>query len=190
VDDHITLPILRNISRGLQATHAKRITKILVPSPNFATKSVEAAYLVFAHTDVEADIRDLAGFIAVADYGTRKPVNENEIGTCENFRFITSPELVPIQDAGGSAVTNSLYYTTANTSCDIYPVIVTGMNAWGQLALRGENSIDPTYVPPSQKDSGDPLGQRGYVGAKFYFDATLVNEGYMALAEVGVSALV
>ncbi|TQL87463.1 hypothetical protein FB549_0084, partial [Delftia sp. HK171] len=38
-------------------------------------------------------------------------------------------------------------------------------------------------------DKSDPLGQRGYVGAKFYMACTMLNEGWMAVAEAGVTAL-
>ena len=72
---------------------------------------------------------------------------------------------------------------------DVYPFIVVGEDAWGQVALRGLDAIDPTYIQPGVKDKSDPLGQRGYVGAKFYMSCVLPNEGWMAVAEAGVSSL-
>lgn len=186
VNAKITLQLLRKISRNLQANHAKRITGILAPSPNIDTQSVEAAYLVFVSTDAEADIRDLQGFTTVAEYGTRKPVSPYELGSVENYRFITSPELAPYADAGADIGSTGLMGTT---KVDVYPFIVVGEDAWGQLSLRGADALDPTYIPPGQKDKSDPLGQRGFVGAKFYMACTMLNEGWMAVAEAGVSAL-
>lgn len=186
VDGKITLNLLRKVSRNLQANHAKRITSILAPSVNIATKPVEASYLVFVHSDAEADIRDLQGFTHVSAYGSRKPMHPQELGSCENFRFITSPELAPYLAAGAAIGTTGLM-GTANV--DVYPFIMVGEDAWGQLSLRGADAVDPTYIPPGQKDKSDPLGQRGYIGAKFYMQCTLLNEGWMALLEAGVSAL-
>lgn len=186
VASKITLTILRKISRNLQANHAKRVTGILAPSAMIATQPVEASYLVFVHTDAEADVRDLTGFVHVSAYGSRKPVHPQELGSCENFRFITSAELAPYAGAGADIGSTGLMGTT---KVDVYPFIVTGEDAWGQLALRGADSIDPTYIPVGQKDKSDPLGQRGYVGAKFYMNTVLLNEGWMAVAEAGVSAL-
>ncbi|WP_368921300.1 N4-gp56 family major capsid protein [Comamonas aquatica] len=186
VASKITLNILRKISRNLQANHAKRITGILAPSSSIATKPVEASYLVFVHTDAEADVRDLAGFVHVSAYGSRKPVHPQELGSCENYRFVTSPDLAPYAAAGADIGTTGL---TGAAKVDVYPFIVAGEDAWGQLALRGADSIDPTYIPVGQKDKSDPLGQRGYVGAKFYMNAVLLNEGWMAVAEAGVTAL-
>ncbi len=186
VNAKITLPLLRKISRNLQANHAKRITGILAPSANIDTQAVEAAYLVFCSTDAEADIRDLQGFTTVAEYGTRKPVSPYELGSVENYRFITSPELAPYPDAGADIGSTGLM---GETKVDVYPFIVVGEDAWGQLSLRGADALDPTYIPPGQKDKSDPLSQRGYVGAKFYMACTMLNEGWMAVAEAGVSAL-
>lgn len=190
ISGKVTLNMLRKISRNLQANHAKRITSILAPSANFATAPVEAAYLVFCHTDLEADIRDLPGFKHVSEYGQRKPINENEIGSVENFRFLTSPELAPIQNAA-SGVTASTYglVATGGSNPDVYQVVVAAEDAWGQLALRGSNALDITWIAPGQKDKNDPLGQRGYVGAKFYMNAVILNSGWCALAEVGSSSL-
>lgn len=188
VNGKITLNLLRKISRNLQANHAKRITSILAPSPNFATAPVEASYLVFCHSDLEADIRDLPGFKHVSEYGQRKPVNENEIGSVENFRFLTSPELASVQD-GGAAVGSTGCYSTSSVNIDVYQVIVAAEDAWGQVALRGANSMDVTWIPPGQKDKNDPLGQRGYAGAKFYMNCTVLNNGWAAIAEVGATAL-
>lgn len=190
VNGKVSLNLLRKISRNLQANHAKRITSVLAPSPNFATAPVEASYLVFCHTDLEADIRDLPGFKHVSEYGQRKPVNEYEIGSVENFRFITSPELIPVQGANGvTASVGSTGLQATSTYVDVYQVVVAAEDAWGQVALRGANSIDPTMIMPGQRDKNDPLGQRGYIGAKFYFNCVLLNQGHMAIAEVGATAL-
>lgn len=187
VNTKITLGLLRKIARSLQASHADRITSILSASPNFATAPVEAAYCVYGHTDLAPDIRDLPGFKHVSEYAQRKPLNEYEIGSCEEFRFLLSPELAPILDAGAAVGATGMLANSTNV--DVYPVIVMGDNAYGQVALRGMDAVNPTYIPPGQKDKNDPLGQRGYVGALTYFNATVLNNGYMAVAEVGASVL-
>lgn len=188
VSAKITLPLLRKMTRSLRTAHAKFITGILAPSAMIGTSAVEASYLVFAHTDCEQDIRDLPGFKETAIYGQRKIVHENELGTAENFRFVVSPELDNYPDAGAAVGSTGLVSTSA-VNVDVYAVIVTGADAWGQTALRGKEAADVTYLPPGQKDKNDPLGQRGYIGAKNYHSAVVLNDGWMAVAEVGVSVL-
>lgn len=188
VDETISENFLARITRNLRANHGKTITGILAPSGNFNTAPVEAAFLVFCHTDCEHDIRKLPDFVKVAEYGSRKPVHEQEIGSAGPYRFIISPELSSVADAGAAVGATGLYSTTG-ANIDIYPVIVTAEDAWGDLALRGGKSMDPTWIAPGQKDKNDPLGQRGYAGAKFYSAAKVINNGWMAVGEIGVTNL-
>lgn len=188
VDEAITVNFLSKISRNLMSNHGKVITRILSASPNFNTAPVEAAFLVFCHTDCEHDIRNLSGFKHVSEYGQRKVMHEMELGSQGRYRFIVSPELASIPDSGAAVGATGLYSTTG-TLIDVYPVIIVAEDAWGDVALRGSSSIDPTWIPPGQKDKNDPLGQRGYAGAKFYSAASVLNNGWMAIGEVGVTSL-
>ena len=129
----------------------------------------------------------MAGFKHISEYGQRKVIDQNEIGSVENFRFITSPELAPYIDSGAAVGSTGLY--TSGTLVDVYPFIICGEDAWGQIALRGDNSTDPTYITPGEKSKSDPLGQRGFVGAKFWFACKVLNEGWMAVIEAGVDDL-
>jgi N4-gp56 family major capsid protein len=191
-DETLTLNFLRKIARNLLGNHAKQITSILAASPNFATAPVEAGFLVFVSTDMEPAIRDLPGFKHVSEYGSRKPVHEMEVGSVERFRFITSPELAPTLGANGVTAAvgaTGLLDSASSGYIDVYPCIVVAEDAWGQVALRGMDSIDVTYLPPGQKDKNDPLGQRGYIGAKTYMAASVLNNGWMALAYAGTPSL-
>lgn len=188
VDEAISLNVLRRMTRTLKSNHAKKRTRILSAGPSYDTSAIEASYIVFVHTDAESDIRDLPGFVPVAKYANRQPINENEIGTCEEFRFVTSPELASYADAGGANA--NLYATTsAASNVDVYPFIVMGTNATFDVALRGTNSLDVTHLPASQKDKSDPMGQRGYVGGSFWSAVLVANGGWMGVIEAGVSSL-
>ena len=179
----LTAAFMRKIARGLASSHAKKITGILAPSANIGTKPIEAAYLVFCHTDLDATLRDstvFPGYTPVAEYGSRKPMHEMEMGSFENFRFIASPELVPYANAGpviGS--TGLLSYD--GVKINVYPIIVTGQEAYGSVALRGSNAFDLSVIPVGTKDKSDPLGQKGYVGAKFYAASVVLNQQWMAV---------
>lgn len=188
VDESVNLTGLRKISRTLQGNRADMVTQVLAPSANYNTSAVEAGYLVFCHTDCENDIRELAGFIPCADYGSRKPVHELELGSVDRFRFIVSPELSSIADSGAAVGSTGLYSTSAS-NIDVYPMIVVAEEAWGDVALRGMNSFNVTHIPHTQKDKSDPIGQRGYLGASFWSAAFVQNDGWMAVYEVGVTDL-
>lgn len=188
VDEAITANFISKIARSLLANRAELVTEVLKASPNYNTTPVEAAFLVFCHTDCEHDIRRLEGFKEVVAYGMVKPVHPMELGSVGRFRFIVSPELDSIIDSGAAVGTTGLKSTGAS-NIDVYPVIVVAEDAWGDVALRGMNSFDHTDLRPSQKDKFDPQGQKGYVGAKFYSASFVQNDGWMAVGEVGVTDL-
>lgn len=191
VDGKLTPKLLRKIARSLMANHAKKPTSILAATPNIGTKPIEAAFLVFCHSDIDADLRDTTafpGYTPIAAYGSRKPLHENELGSFENFRFVASPELVPFQN-GGAAVGTTGCISTGGTAIDVYPVLVASQEAYGTVALRGSKSFDLSVIPVGNKDSADPLGQRGYVGSKFYAASVLLNQQWFACALVGAGNL-
>ena len=187
VNTKISISKQRAVVRALKAQKAKKITKILSPSPDYETRAVEAAYVAIAHTDCEADIRALPGFTPVAEYGSRKPLCEEELGSVEDVRYITSADLDPIIDAGGAHGGNVV--STGGTSADVYPVLYMGREAYGTVALKGAGAVAPSIIPVGKKTKDDPLGQRGYVGWKTWFASLILNQNWMARLEVAVSEL-
>lgn len=188
VDEVVSDNLLSKIARSLLGNRAELVTEILSASGNFNTAPVEAAFLVFCHTDMEHDIRALPDFKTTAEYGSRKTVHPMELGSKGRFRFVISPELDPIVDAGAAVAGLGLKSTTG-TSADVYPMIVVAEESWGDVALRGVNSFEETNLPPDRKDKNDPMGQRGYIGAKFWSAAFVQNDGWMAVAECAVTDL-
>lgn len=192
VDETLSINILRRVAREMLSEHAKQITSVLSASAQFNTSPVEAGFLVFCHTDMEPAIRDLPGFKHVSEYAQRKVINENEIGSVERFRFILSPELAPYlgsDTTNRGAAVGATGLQSTSSYIDNYPCIVVAEDAWGDVALRGSDSLDVTWIPPGQKDKNDPLGQRGYVGAKFYSAAKILNAGWMAVIMAGTPDL-
>jgi N4-gp56 family major capsid protein len=191
VNTGITLNKLRQAARQLEAAHAQLVTEKLASSVNFGTTAVEPGYLVFIHTDMEADFRNLTNFVPVARYGQQKPVHEREVGTVERFRIITSPYFKPFL-AGGGTITAGTFLSnggTSGTTADVYPIMVVAQEAWGQVALKGMGAIQPIYLPAKQITHANPMGQFGYVGANFYKNAVRLNENWMVRIEAACSAL-
>lgn len=191
VNTAVTLNKLRQCARQLEAAFAQLVTEKLAASVNYGTSAVEPAYLVFIHTDMEADFRNLTGFVPVAKYGSQKPVHEREVGAVERFRIITSPYFKPFL-AGGGTITAGTFLSnggTTGTTADVYPTMVVAQEAWGQVALKGMGAIEPIYLPAKQITHANPMGQFGYVGANFYKNAVRLNENWMVRLESACSAL-
>jgi len=177
----------RRVTRALKAQKAMKLTKILSGSVMINTTPIEASYIAVGHTDLEADVRSLPGFVPVAEYGSRKPIHECELGSVEDVRYCLSPDLPPFLSAGAGSGTNVLQTNGANS--DVYPILFFGKHAYGDVPLRGRDAVVPSIVPVGQKDKSDPLGQRGYVGWKSWFLTLILNQVWMARLEVACSDL-
>lgn len=183
----ISLADQRRVTTALNRQNARKITSVVASSADYNTKSVEAAYMAVCHPDLESDIRTLTGFKPVADYGPHTTPFEGEIGSVEQVRYLSSTVIAPWVDTGGTAVTNSLRYTTANTACDVYPILYFGRDAFGIVPLKGKSAMTPMVVNP-KPSPGDPLGQRGTVGWKLWTSTVILQEAFMARLEVGATA--
>ena len=188
VNTAISLNSIRKAARTLESNRARRVTSRLAPGVNFGTRAVQPAYVVFCHTDAVSDVRNLPGFTRVEEYGSFKPIHDREVGACEDFRFV-SPPLLKSFLAAGASVGSSGMLSIGAANVDVYPFIVIGEDAWGQVALKGMSAVKPVVLKASQTNHANPLGQFGYVGASTWFATVRLNDAWMARIEAGVTAL-
>lgn len=188
-DDTITKNIIARVVRNLDANHARYADAFVHKSNgNYGSVSLQKTYLAFCHTDLKDDIENTPGFKGVEDYGQMKTAHEMERGCIGNVRFILSPDMPKIIDAGAAiAGTNNL--STGGTSADIYQVFVMAKNAWGHTAFRGLSAFKYNHIKPSQIDKSDPTGERGYCSTTFYDAGVVTNHGWMAVIECTASSL-
>jgi len=184
VNTPISLAVQRQITTGLNRQNAKKITSIVASTPDYNTKSVEAAYMAVCHPDLESDIRGMTGFKPVADYGPHTSPMEGEIGSVEQVRYLSSTVIAPWADGGGA---KGAMRSTSGTSADVYPVLVFGRDAFGIVPLKGKSSMTPMVVNPKPAP-GDPLGQRGTVGWKLWTATVILQEAFMARLECAATA--
>jgi N4-gp56 family major capsid protein len=182
VNTAISATVLRNAIRLLKRQNANMITSMLRATDGFNTTPVPPCYVAFCHPDIERDLQAVSGFIRVQQYGTWKPMGDNEIGSFENIRFLTSTLYAPFLAAGSGTLNGML--GTGNV--DVYPTLVVGKDAYASVALAGAEAITPMVVNPKPSDS-DPLAQRGHVAYKFYHAAAILNDAWMLRIESGAS---
>lgn len=180
----ITLNMVRRITAGLQSNHAEMVTEVMAPGKNFGTSAIEAGFFVYGHTSLAPDIRDMPGFTKAVEYASGTPL-PNELGSVEMFRFILSPEFVPIIGGGATvASTPGFQSSDGGTRNDVYQFIVTAADAWSNIAVRGMDSIKIVYHAPGEQSKSDVFGQRGYSGAMWWAGATIENNFWMAVGNV------
>jgi N4-gp56 family major capsid protein len=185
INSAISLNDFRLAARTMESNRAKQVTTSIKPGPDFGTSSVEPGYIVFCHTDLLADIRNIPGFTKRVDYGSAiKPVHPREVGAIEEFRIVTSPLFAPFL-AGGAAIGTTGMVAADDATIDVYPSIVMAESAWGQVSLKGKghSGVSPTIIPASVKNHANPSGMFGYVGADFWMSAVRLNENWMTRIE-------
>lgn len=181
----LTLADQRKVTTGLNRQNARKITSVVASSPDFNTRSVEAAYMAVCHPDLENDIRGMAGFKPVADYGPHTTPFEGEIGSVEQVRYLSSTIIAPFADQGAAVGSTGLRSTSAS-NIDVYPVLYFARDAFGIVPLKGKSSMTPMVVNPKPAP-GDPLAQRGTVGWKLWTATVILQEAFMARLEVGAT---
>lgn len=179
----ISTTIIRRAVRGLERQNARKLTKVVRPSADYATVPLAPAYVAVCHPDLDADVRSASGYKDPANYTTYTPW-ENEIGAIEKVRFLTSTLFDSFKDAGGAVGSN---VSTAGTASDVYPILIFGADAYGIVPLKGQQSITPMVVNPKPA-VGDPLGQRGSVGWKSMQTAIILQDLWMMRIEVAATA--
>jgi N4-gp56 family major capsid protein len=180
----ITLADQRRVTTALNRQNAKKITNVVGSTPDYNTKSVEAAYMAVCHPDLESDLRNISGFKPVADYGPHTSPMAGEIGSLEQVRYLSSTVIAPWADAGGA---KGAMRSTSGTSADVYPVLFFARDAFGIVPLKGKSSMTPMVVNPKPA-AGDPLAQRGTVGWKLWTATVILQELFMARLECAATA--
>lgn len=181
----ISLADQRRVTTALNGQNARKITTVVASTPDFNTKSVEAAYMAVCHPDLDTDIRELPGFKPVADYGPHTSPFEGEIGSVEQVRYVSSTIILPWADAG-AAVGVTGRRSTGGANVDVYPILFFARDAFGIVPLKGGTSMTPMVVNPKPSVS-DPLAQRGTIGWKLWNGTVILQEAFMARLEVACS---
>jgi len=174
----------QKVTRSLKRQNATKLTRMVKSTPDYNTESLEPSYIAVCHPDVEPDIRATSGFVSVADYGNRQPM-DGEIGTIDDVRYIMSTLIEPFKGAG-NATLNGMISEDGN-NVDVYPILIFGSNAYAITPFKGKRAVTPTIINPGQATKDDPLGQRGYAGWKTYHAAGILNDNWIVRVEVGAT---
>jgi N4-gp56 family major capsid protein len=178
---------LRRIYRSLKRNRAEEIGEIIQATGKYATEPVGRAYFALCHTDLDADWRNVTGFVTVEKYSDAMKAMPGEIGKVENMRVLTSDLFSPFLAGGASTSTLLTNGTSGTGACDVYPILILAQNAYGIVPLAGKNAVKINIINP-EPSIADPCGQKGAVSWKMYDGALILNELWIARYEVGATA--
>lgn len=180
----------RKIYRYFKKHKAREISQIIRASAKISTEPVAPAYFAMGHTDLDADIRGISGFIPIEQYSDSTKALPGEIGKIEQFRIILTAMFEPWDAVGASGTTylSGGVEVSVAASCDVYPLLLVAKDAYGIVPLQGFNSVKPMVVNPGTPTKSDMLGQIGFVSWKTYQTAAILNQAWMARLESASTA--
>ena len=188
VSDTIKRTDIRRIVRGFARAKARKISEIVKASAMISTQPVEAAYFAVCHTDLIPDIRNLTGFVPVAQYSASIVAMPGEVGTCEDVRFIATALIEPWLAAGASTTDKLTNGAAGSAACDVYPVLFFARDCYAIVPLQGGSAIEIGAVSPGKKTNEDPLGQKGFVSWKAWQAAVILNQSWLARLECAATS--
>ena len=179
----------RRMYRFFKKRKAMEISRIVKASHKISTEAVMPGYFAMGHTDCDADIRGISGFIAVKDYANSSKALPGELGSVEQFRIILTPIFEPWEAAGASGTTylSGGVEVSSSTACDVYPFVCVAKNGYAIVPLQGNKAVTVTVVNPKPA-FGDFLGQVGAVGWKTMQTGAILNQDWVIRLEGAATA--
>jgi len=187
----ISRSLVARVEEIFELNDARKLTEMVGPSRDIDTTAIPESYIALTHPSMKDDIEHCYNFVPVRKYGNAQKALTNEIGSVEGTRFCTTRFMKPWASAATTASAQTTFRAagvdtnvSGGASADVYPIVFLAEGAFACANLNQTKGGKVKMKPVDQADSGDPLGQRGTVGLKFYFGATVLSDLYMVRAEV------
>ena len=164
--DIITGATLDKAILTLKKNLAKKFTGVISGSTAVGTSPIRAAYMSIVHPDVVYDLEGVTGYKNVSEYASQGDVQEGEVGSYKDVRFIESTQGYINTDGGASAV-------------DTYHTPIFGKEGYGIVSLRGKGKFETFVKPLGSAGTADPIDQRSTVGWKASTVAKVLNDAFM-----------
>lgn len=157
----LTKAEIQEAVRTLKVNNAKKITSMVSAGDGFNTSPLDACYIGIVHPNTTYDLKNIAGFIRVEEYGQRQAM-PGEVGSLDEVRFIET--------------TNAKVYSAAGaSSIDVYGTIIMGADFYAISRISGEAMKNIVEGPGG---NSDPFHQRQTSAWKATFVATILNDAF------------
>ena len=163
--DIITDVSLNQAILTLKKNLAKKFTSVISGSTAVGTLPIRAAYMSIIHPDVVYDLEAITAFKHTSEYASQGDIQEGEVGSYKDIRFIETTQGYINVDGGAAAV-------------DTYHTPVFGKEAYGVVSVRGKKKMDVYVKSLGSSGTADPIDQRSTVGWKASTVAKILNDAY------------
>ena len=163
--DKISAKALDQAILTLKKNLAKKFTGVIAGSTAVGTSPIRAAYMGIIHPDVTYDLEGISGYKNTAEYASQGDIQEGEVGSYKDIRFIETTQGYINTDGGSGSV-------------DTYHTPIFGKEAYGVVSMRGKGKFETFVKPLGSAGTADPINQRSTVGWKGSTVAKILNDAY------------
>lgn len=175
-------PLLDKAIRTLRKADTKVLNKQLNPSGNIGTQGIRAGFVAFITPEIKYDLeQNVAGYMDVSKYPAGG-AQEGEVGAYKEIRFFESTLASSFAAVGASL--GSGFAGVGNN--DVHLCLIFGAEAYATVKLA--EASQSYYIPATQTDHSNPLGQFSSIGWKAFCASKILNDNWIIRLEVGVSA--
>lgn len=184
---------LMRLSRILNENRTPKQTKVITGSRMIDTKTINSGRVLYIGSELESVVKgmtDLFGnpaFISVEKYANAGTVLNGEIGTVDQFRIISVPEMLHWAGAG-AAVTDNPGYMETGGNYDVYPMLCVGGESFTTIGFQtGGKAMKfqiTTKMPGKETaDRNDPYGELGFSSIKWYHGTMILRPERLAVVK-------
>jgi len=148
------------VVQTLRGNDAEYITPMIGAGTGQGTGPVAAAFMAFADTDLEDDLKDVDEWLAVKNYAAQSGVDPAEVGSTDKVRWLTT--------------------TQGYVSSSVYSCPIIGKDAAGMIDLGGGN-VQGIIKGFGSGGTADPIDQRATVGWKMWQAFRILQDLYIVV---------
>jgi len=162
-------------------------------STNVGTLTIRSSYFGICHSDVEEDLRQETGFVAVEQYAGYTETFIEEFGALGGVRF-ASTQIAPVATSGGTTTATGMR-GASDILNDTYKTFIYGREAVGTISLGDQHStaiykgfdqvpaVVPIFKAVGSAGAGDPFNEVGSIAWKAWYAGKILNDNWLIVVE-------
>jgi N4-gp56 family major capsid protein len=170
---------LQRLHTTLNDNRTPMQTKVITGSRMIDTKVVMGGRIMYIGSEMESTVKSVvdpfgnAAFIPISAYGDAGTILTGEIGTIDQFRIVSVPEMLHWAGEGAAVATNPGYRATGG-NYDVFPMLVIGDESFTSIGFQTDGKSTKfkiiTKMPGDETaDFNDPYGKKGFSSIQWWY---------------------
>jgi N4-gp56 family major capsid protein len=182
---------LQRLHTTLKDNRSPMQTKVITGSRMIDTKTINSGRVLYIGTELESTVKALtdpfgnAAFVPLNQYADAGTALNGEIGTVDQFRIVSVPEMLHWEGEGAAVTTNPGYRATGG-NYDVFPMLTVGAESFTTIGFQTDGKTVKFKIitkMPGEKtaDRTDPFGETGFSSIKWYYGTLIMRSERLAL---------